>query len=84
MSDHDVMANALAIVAAAESGGYDAALGISPEQRDILTRVAAGTTPLSVRDLAVLRETGHDDLIDQAQSAGRFDHLFNHTNTQEN
>lgn len=70
MSYHDSFARAEATIAAAEAGAYDEQLGISAEQRDVLTR-AKGDGALSLDDIRTLNQMGHQALTAAAYEAGR-------------
>jgi hypothetical protein len=50
VSDYEAMRRAQEVIAAAEQGDYDERLGITHEQRELLTR-AAGDKPLSSADV---------------------------------
>ncbi len=69
MRDQDITW-AESVISAADTGTYDAQLGISPEERDLLTR-ANGAGPLSMNDVHALAEHNRHDLISAAYDAGR-------------
>lgn len=69
MSDRDI-AQAEAVIAAAEAGAYDTQLGISTEERALLTK-ANSDEPLTVADVRALTAHNRPDLIAAAYNAGR-------------
>lgn len=57
------------ILRAAESGAFDEQLGISPADRDLLTRAESGA--IYLRELPALRALGRDDLVAAAHDTNR-------------
>jgi hypothetical protein len=76
MSDYEAMRRAQEVIDAAENGDYDERLGISTEQRELLTR-AAGDKPLSSADVEALSAIQRHDLIAAAYDADRITHTPN-------
>jgi hypothetical protein len=78
VSDYEATRRAREVIAAADRGDYDELLGITPEQRALLTR-ATGDGPMAYGDVVALAAIHRDDLIAAAYDAGRIN-----LDTQEN